>query len=91
MGVIIILLTVGACIFISFTAHTEDEGNKFLCAVITLILSISLGVCIQIYKSESDIQPIDVYKGKTELVYTVKVTSKGDTIRCDSAVVWKNK
>ena len=91
MGAIVILLTVGACIFVSFTACAKDEGDKFLCAIITLILSVSLGICVQMYKSELDIQPIDVYKGKTELVYTVKVTSKGDTIKCDSMVVWKNK
>lgn len=89
MEAIIVLLTVGSGILVTLTAVAEDEGAKFLCAILTLVVSVSLGICLKAYNSELEIQPIDVYKGKTELIYTVKVTSEGDTIKCDSTVVWK--
>lgn len=59
-----------------------DESLFVLGIVIGFVIGITCGGFI----SESQVQPIDVYRGKTELVVTYK-----NDVAVDSTVVYKIK
>jgi hypothetical protein len=48
------------------------------------MLSIMIGISMIINKTELEIKPIDVYRGKTSLEITYR-----DSIAIDTVVVWK--
>ena len=73
---------------------SKNEFVRLMCVMAACVLSILLGTSIKSYvdteNRKSEITPIDVYRGNTELVISTRISEQGDTIKCDSTVVWKH-
>lgn len=68
-----------------FTSQTNEKiSNGMFGSGITLFL-VSI-ICIVLMKTETKIEPIEVYRGNTTLQITYQ-----DSIPIDSVVVYKNK
>lgn len=94
MELVIILLTVVAGVFGGIASTRRDEFIRFMFVMVFGIICIILGVSARFYvdirDQKSEITPIEVYRGNTELVISSRISEQGDTIKCDSTVVWKH-
>lgn len=94
MELVIILLTIATGVFGGIASTREDEHTRTMCVIITCIVSILLGASVESFTDtrnrKSEITPIEVYRGNTELVISSRISEQGDTIECDSTVVWKH-
>lgn len=80
----ILFLVIAVVVLIMCIDVSMNRMENFLCGMsfcLLIILSV-LGMCEYFFPS---ITPMDVYQGKTTLVYTVI-----DGVKVDSVVVWKN-
>lgn len=94
MESVIILLTIVAGVLGGIASTRKNEFTQFIFVMIFGIVSIILGISVGFYidadNQKSEITPIEVYRGNTELVISSRISEQGDTIECDSIVVWKH-
>lgn len=94
MELVIILLILVAVVFGVITASNRDELTRFVFVIVFGTICITLGASVRFYvdtrNRKSEITPIEVYRGNTELVISSCISEQGDTIKCDSIVVWKH-
>ena len=88
------LIIVSCILFISTIANivaylTKDDFNYGFSLTVIIIVSVLIGVSAIITETNG-INPLDVYRNKTELQITYKIVNN-DTISCDSIVIFKNK
>lgn len=95
MELVIILLTVVAGVFGGIASTRRDEFTRFMFVMVFGTICIILGASVRFYvdtrNRKSEITPIEVYRGNTELVISSRISEQGDTIKCDSTVVWKHQ
>jgi hypothetical protein len=82
VGCIFVLL--GIFIFINVCFNDDIAIFKGSFYGMCYMLSIMIGISMIINKTELEIKPIDVYRGKTSLEITYR-----DSIAIDTVVVWK--
>ena len=71
------------CILSGFVAFIKDKDGSLAFVACGLILGgMFIGICL----NDNEIEPIDVYRGKTTLEITYK-----DGVAIDSVVVFKDK
>lgn len=93
MLVIIILIFVCCiCIIVNVYSYKDNINAAYISSLSLIIVSSTLtGISINIAINEANvINPLDVYRNKTELQITYKMIN-ADTISCDSIVIFKNK
>lgn len=88
--IIIFILICCICTIINVFSHKDNIDINYIFSLVVIVVS-SLLAGINIATNETNtVNPLDVYRNKTELQVTYKIVNN-DTISCDSIVVFKNK
>lgn len=86
--IIILIFVCYICIIVNVYSYKDNINTLYISSlVLTIIITVLLGIIIN---ETNSINPLDVYRNKTELQITYKIINN-DTISCDSVVVFKNK
>lgn len=89
---IILIFVCCICIIVNVYSYKDNIYTAYISSLALIVITSSLvGISMHITINEAnDINPLDVYRNKTELQITYKIINN-DTISCDSIVVFKNK
>ena len=83
MAILILIGFIGLVIAVFGSKKNENIANVIFSSAVTLIF-VSI-VCIILMKTETKIEPLEVYRGNTTLQITYQ-----DGVPIDSVVVYKN-
>lgn len=77
------------CIVINVISYERKKYFDYVSSLALIVLSSTLASITIVLNETNDINPLDIYRNKTELQITYKIVNN-DTISCDSIVVYKN-
>ena len=87
--IIVSILICCICIVVNVYSCKDNINIDYIFSLALIIISSSL-VSISIVINEvNGVNPLDVYRNKTELQITYKIINN-DTVKCDSIVIYKN-
>lgn len=87
VGIIVLALTAILFICVNKKISSDYSEDVFPVKLLSFLIGFILCAVITLFVSylNTPITPLDVYKGKTTIQYTIV-----DGIKTDSCVVWKN-